>query len=158
MATYEDFLKSFSPDDILGIFPTGLKTAPAVVARMAAYIPDHMPVTKDSCIAAIKAHRNDPDFAPDVGHKRNAWFNLLALVLRANRETRARPETIKMGVAVDSVWTAEWCTEVYGLAAQPFDTDLLWNKDGGMKTIKVPADVAKDAEVVEWAATRWPAK
>jgi len=149
------FLNTFTEEQLNTVFPVGLRTPGATIARLAKYHGAGFADT-DSLIQYISQHRNDPDWAAGRGHKRAALIPFIAIVAHASAATGRRAVSDRMRIMITTQFPREYCVELVRLMRLAFDVELDWRKDGAREVIRVPAEVAADADIQRWCLIEWP--
>jgi len=151
---YDTFLASFTDDQILDVFPVGLRTPEAIIGRIAAYN-GPIGIRPAEIVAFLVSARDDDGYKPGVGHRRACTIPLLSIVAQAAKIKNSRPLTDRMNALIQVTFNPTYTAQLIALMSQAWDTEAIWLKDDKPKTIQVPADVANNPAFVRWIALKW---
>lgn len=162
------YLKEMSSSDLAQIFPPGLRTPAAILARMQGEIGIVMngPLRSTDITRFILNNRDDEAYKAGKGHRRAVLTSFLALAASACNIKGVRELTPKMLNMVEHTFCKEWrvqlvyllrncCASIDGKVANPDVTVMVYRKGGE------PVDILMHRrfvtpELESWIGAPWP--
>eukprot|EP00923_Selenidium_pygospionis_P005998 GHVN01010340.1.p2 GENE.GHVN01010340.1~~GHVN01010340.1.p2 ORF type:complete len:186 (+),score=22.69 GHVN01010340.1:164-721(+) len=155
---FKDEVDAYDGDALLSLFPPSLRDPPAIYLRICAYFPLlALPTELDGISAAVLSARNQEAFSAGVkGHRRAALMALIALLKQKKVEGRALSPKMEAMIADDGPFPRAFLMQLWALLRKDRTASISWGKDGEVRKLDVPPEIAASRLHVAWAKAAWP--